>query len=1645
MPVTLIYNTIDRVQLSFTGNTIGLNGNLTVGQQGTQGTLGALITLNTASVFGNFPNGTTGDYTQDSSAAILQIPSGAEILRAQLTWSGYFDVTTRALVKNAVTLTTPSSSTFSILPQISNFKAFNATSLAYSNTSDVTSLVSEPGTYSVGAIPVTLVNNDFNIYGGWTLQVAYSLPTLPFRAVALYYNQDIIGGAVSGTQVLTGFSTPVQGTVRGRLLASAGEGDVTIVGDQLLFGPTSTQLTPVSGPNNFPNNFFASQINGNDGLLDSSGTFGTRNNINGSPGTNVSGARQGWDITNVDISGLLTNGLTQVVTRETSTGDFYVIPVLGLQIDANSADLNLTKTSSPLDTFVGQSLTYNVTIANTSEVTASRVVFLDALSSFVIFQSDTLRVNGTIVSGANPSNGVSLPDIVPGGALTVSYDVVVVGLPPQGILTNVAAANFEFTSLPGGPIVSGTSSTSYSTNVLVPSFMITKNASTTQARVGDIITYQVLITNSGTISSSKGTFTDPLSPSVSFVPGSVVVNGVSISEANPAVGISLTSIPPGSTLEITYQVQVNVVPDPAQIVNQATAILDFVTPGGVFESLLQVSNTAVIPVFTTGVNVTKSADHASAFVGETIAYTIIVANAGTTQATDVTVTDPLPDGTELVEGTVTVNGISISAADPNDGIFIQNIAPQSSVEISFLVLVNAIPPSRTLVNTAQVVFTPVSDVGPFPPNTASSNTLSIPVVTNSAAASKSTNRTTVLTGEQITYTLILSNTGTSVLNNIQVVDPLPLGVDFVLNTFTINGTTYPDLRPDFPVSLPSLLPGEGVTVNYTVFVTGVPITGELSNQATFTFDFETPDGRRLPGEIDTDTVVITVAQDAVLVRKSANAADVIVGEEVTYEIVVENQSNVTALQPIVTDFIPPGLVFVDGTLLVNGSALPDVDIGAGISIPDIPAGGQSTISFVLFANAFPNTGRYENTATVSFQVEAQGAAATVLSNLVSLPVLQNQTSFTKAASLSSVFIGDIYSYHIEFANQGTNALSQVTITDLIDLGLELTPGSVTVSVPATVTTTPNFSILIDSLPVGTTVAIDFTVTAAALPPDFTAYTNTASASFTFTRADGTTVPLTALSNTVVVPVQSLTPIPAPTLTVTKSANVATAIIGQTVTFSISITNTSTAPIANISLINILNEGLVFLRGSITVNGNDQPDLGTASVPIGTLLPDESAIVTVQAIILAIPPSGEVVNRAAVQTDTFTQPTNAVVIPVTSASLIVDKTVTPSMAFVGQPLNFTVNVRNAGTAVAENVLFRDPISLGIRIDPNSVRVNGQLVPIGSSSIEGLPLGNIGVGQTVTITFTAIVDSLTSNGIVINQSFISTEQAAEGSAPVPIEIPSNIVAIPNMDPDLRIIKSSDVSLGFIGSFIDYVIDIQNISGSELTNFILRDPLPAGTRFVRGSLTVNGVPITNLLVRPNRSVQVGTIEPGQSIRIAFQLVVVAIPVQGEFANQVIATYNKALPDGTIVALSQTSNTLIIPFAELNVQMSKRASQSVVVTCHTLTYQVEIINNSNLTLTNAVLRDQLPVGVLFQTGSLTINGITQPNGNLSGGLPLQAIAPRQTVRIAYQVKVNTDKESIVNAALLTFLAQSPDGNQGRGELTASTTVKVKQEEHEE
>lgn len=279
--------------ITFTGNTLGLSRSETAGVPGTLDSIGAFSTVNTASVFGTYPAGTTSLYQNNSSAAILTLPAGSTVLYAELIWAGSYingSVNLGAFINNPVSFTTPAGSTTSVTPDAATANTIdlgNGAS-AYVRSANVTSIIQGggAGTYTVGGVVGTVVitGDTTANHAGWTLGVIYQNPALPFRNMSLRAGAVLVQ-ATSAPVVttITGFATPVTGALGGRILFSAQEGDANRSGDKALFGPTSATQVALSGPNNFANNFFASQINNDSGALNTTGTFGSRNQTNGSP------------------------------------------------------------------------------------------------------------------------------------------------------------------------------------------------------------------------------------------------------------------------------------------------------------------------------------------------------------------------------------------------------------------------------------------------------------------------------------------------------------------------------------------------------------------------------------------------------------------------------------------------------------------------------------------------------------------------------------------------------------------------------------------------------------------------------------------------------------------------------------------------------------------------------------------------------------------------------------------------------------------------------------------------------------------------------------------------------------------------------------------------------------------------------------------------------------------------------------------------------------------------------------------------------------------------------------------------------------------------------------------------------------------
>ncbi len=186
--------------------------------------------------------------------------------------------------------------------------------------------------------------------------------------------------------------------------------------------------------------------------------------------------------------------------------------------------------------------------------------------------------------------------------------------------------------------------------------------------VGDTIEYTVRVANEGVVDLDNTVVLDALPSSITYVPGSTKVNGVSIAD-NPTpasffpvdeAGYTLVSIPPGGFTLVKYRVTVN--PGATSVMNHVTAnggsvvlsastTISVVPPGGTAPTTITFSDSS-------GTALSTYPQNGNVYV--TVTNVDLNTDATTLQTLTVTVTDPTTGDQELL--VLTETGV-------NTGIF----------------------------------------------------------------------------------------------------------------------------------------------------------------------------------------------------------------------------------------------------------------------------------------------------------------------------------------------------------------------------------------------------------------------------------------------------------------------------------------------------------------------------------------------------------------------------------------------------------------------------------------------------------------------------------------------------------------------------------------------------------------------------------------------------------------------------------------------------------------------------------------------------------------------------------------------------------------------------------------------------------------
>jgi uncharacterized repeat protein (TIGR01451 family) len=415
-----------------------------------------------------------------------------------------------------------------------------------------------------------------------------------------------------------------------------------------------------------------------------------------------------------------------------------------------AADLSITKSDSPDPVGVGEPLSYALSVHNNGNLDATNVSLTDNLPPGLTYQSATPS-QGTCTQAAGTVT-CSLGGLANGADATVDIEVT-----PQapGTITNTASVRAdEF----DGNVANNSSS--QSTTVLgLADLAITKSGSPDPVGVGQTLTYTLTVTNSGPHVAPSVRTTDNLPSGVAYQ--SAAASQGSCAQAGGTVTCDLGSLANGAAATVTVSVK----PQTAGTISNTASVAG---PSSIDRNnandTASVSTTVKAAADLSITNV-DTPDPVPA--GKQLTYAIKAHNNGPTNATSVTVTDPLPASVSLVSVT-TKRGTCFQSVPGTVVCSIGNINKGETIDIQVKVTPQV---ASTITNTATISGDQID------PSASNNSAPATTTVTPSAdvAVVKSVSPSIPFVGDTMVYTLQITNNGPSPATGLAATDPLPTG------------------------------------------------------------------------------------------------------------------------------------------------------------------------------------------------------------------------------------------------------------------------------------------------------------------------------------------------------------------------------------------------------------------------------------------------------------------------------------------------------------------------------------------------------------------------------------------------------------------------------------------------------------------------------------------------------------------------------------------------------------------------------------------------------------------------------------------------------------------------------------------------------
>ncbi|TCN01339.1 putative repeat protein (TIGR01451 family) [Paenibacillus sp. BK033] len=932
-------------------------------------------------------------------------------------------------------------------------------------------------------------------------------------------------------------------------------------------------------------------------------------------------------------------------------------------------------------------------------------------------------------------------DIPPGGIYDIDWPFVI---PPEA-QAGLSIANFMTITSDNLPQPEEVGTV---VEVLpVPRLEMIKEADRNIVFPGESVRFFITVINSGNVELTNIRIFDDITGSEFFIP--VLFTGES------------------RTIDFVFDIPLEM---PPQIyINTASAISDQ-TGEPVFDS-------AEVNVLADArLGIIKFPETSSVAPGQTILYTVVLENIGNVPLTGIRIIDPLLGIDEFVP--------DLAVGEIRHHVFSFIVPREASIGTDIVNLLT-VETSETGPQEAESVIS-VTGVG--------------------LSLLKEPDRAIALPGDLITYTLTVTNLLNTPQTNVVLSDSL-LGIS---------------------ETVPVLQPNETITLTLTFAVPVDALEGSVIRNTLIVESDQSPQQ-----ETNADVVVVLPPGPALLIQKLPDRNTVHPGETITYTLTVTNLFNIAQTNVILVDEL----------------------LGLNERIALLPA--NDTVTF-----------------TLTFTVPVDAAIGSIIRNTFRVFSDQSAEQETAAEVIVEAFPGPLLLV-LKAADRNTAAPGETI--------------AYTVSVTNLLNVPQNNVRLIDPF-----LGVDETIPV--LPPN-----GTVTLTFTFT-VPLSAVPGTILRNTVVAAsdqspeTETVAEVivenpPGPALFIRKVADRNTASPGETITYTLTVTNLLGTPQTNVVLTDVLL-GLSETIPLLIANGSVSLTL-TFTVPLDAVL--GSTIRNTFTAASDQSPEAETVAEVTVQ-----EPPGQ--------TLQIQKVADRNTAVPGDTITYTLTVTNLLNVPQTNVVLTDAL-LGL-----------------SETIPTLPAnGSITLTLPLTVPLDAVVGS-----VVRNTFIVSSDQSPELETIAEVQVESS----PGPETTLIVRKRSDRSSALPGDTIRYTIEVTNTGVIPATNVVVNDSLTG------------------------QSFTIPVIAPGGTERVSFEFAVPPGTTQGTvIANRVTVTWTEK-PPGSLPVVDEQRVIVADPveLPELEVEATPELPKP----GETVTKTITVTNVTNNTLTNVRVFDTL---LRFQT----------------------------------------------------------------------------------